>query len=172
MDRRESHWQCTYCAFENENDKMVCGKCSKPPQQLGDADTQAREDARRQQRRKELHGRELNGRGSGTEMVPRMTQGVFEHSRYEAQVRAEVSALKMHTGSSTYHLKEDGNIGVFESFLIVHRGAEHSLMDAARRKELTPSIVADFYNTIGHRTEAATRRERVSNGRILQRVPA
>mmetsp|Transcript_91116 Transcript_91116/g.273627 ORF Transcript_91116/g.273627 Transcript_91116/m.273627 type:complete len:157 (+) Transcript_91116:242-712(+) len=46
MDRRDSHWQCTYCAFENENDKMVCGKCSKPPQQLGDADTQAREDAR------------------------------------------------------------------------------------------------------------------------------
>ena len=65
MDRRLSHWQCTFCRHENPLSEQadVCGKCNGARQQLGDSDAVAREEARRSARSREAHGRALNSRG-------------------------------------------------------------------------------------------------------------
>ena len=62
MDRRLSHWQCTFCRHENPLSEQadVCGKCNGARQQLGDSDAVAREEARRSARSREAYGRALN----------------------------------------------------------------------------------------------------------------
>ena len=78
MDRRLSHWQCTFCRHENPLSEQaeVCGKCNGARQQLGDSDAVAREGARRSARSREVYGRALNLRGVGCETVPRLTPGL------------------------------------------------------------------------------------------------
>ena len=125
MDRRLSHWQCTFCRHETALSEQVdvCGKCNGARRQVGDSDAVARESARRLARSKEAHGRALNARGVGCEAVPRVTLGIFEQARYEAMVAWEVNELERYAGAPSYLLKEEYNIGIIESFFIVHRGA-------------------------------------------------
>jgi len=125
MDRRLSHWQCTFCRHETALSEQVdvCGKCNGARRQLGDSDAVARESARRLARSKEAHGRALNARGVGCETVPRVTLGIFEQARYEAMVAWEVNELERYAGAPSYLRKEEYNIGIIESFFIVHRGA-------------------------------------------------
>ena len=83
MDRRLTHWQCTFCSNEMliSEEAEQCSSCNGVRQHLGDADAVEREKARRQSREKEAHGRKLNARGAGTECVSRAAQGVFEVAR-------------------------------------------------------------------------------------------
>ena len=69
MDRRLTHWQCTFCRHEMliSEEAEQCSSCNGVRQHLGDADAVEREKARRQSREKEAHGRKLNARGAGTE---------------------------------------------------------------------------------------------------------
>jgi hypothetical protein len=122
MERRLTHWQCTFCRHEMPlaEDAVLCGRCKGPRRQLGDADTAAREAARRQARQTEMHGRQLNGRGVGCETVARAAQGVFATARYDALVVWEVGELERFTGAPTYLKREDCVIGVVESFLICY----------------------------------------------------
>lgn len=91
MDRRLTHWQCAFCrsetALSDESDR--CRKCNGPREQLGDADAEEREKARRASRQGEAHGRKLNARGTGSERIPRASLGVFEAARHDALVRLE-----------------------------------------------------------------------------------
>ena len=146
MDRRLTHWQCAFCRHEMllSEGADKCSRCNGTRQHLGDADAEEREKARRQSREKEAHGRKLNARGTGTECVPRAAQGVFEVARHDALVRWETTMLEQYTGAPGYLIKEECNVGIIESFLIVHKGASVSLMDADRRKRLSPEVVADF----------------------------
>ena len=125
MDRRLSHWQCTFCRHENPLSEQaeVCGKCNGARQQLGDSDAVAREGARRSARSREAYGRALNLRGVGCETVPRLTPGIFEQARYDALVAWEVNELERYAGAALYLVKEECNIGIIESFFVVHRGA-------------------------------------------------
>ena len=125
MDRRLSHWQCTFCRHETALSEQVdvCGKCNGARRQLGDSDAVARESARRLARSKEAHGRALNARGVGCETVPRVTLGIFEQARYEAMVAWEVNELERYAGAPSYLRREECSIGIIESFFIVHRGA-------------------------------------------------
>ena len=93
MDRRLSHWRCTFCCHETALSEQVdvCGKCNGARRQLGDSDAVARESARRLARSTEAYGRALNARGVGCETVPRVTLGIFEQARYEAMVAWEVN---------------------------------------------------------------------------------
>ena len=114
MDRRLSHWQCTFCRHENPLSEQaeVCGKCNGARQQLGDSDAVAREEARRSARSREAHGRALNSRGVGCETVPRLTPGIFEQARYDALVAWEVNELERYAGAASYLVKEECNIGI------------------------------------------------------------
>ena len=125
MDRRLSHWRCTFCCHETALSEQVdvCGNCNGARRQLGDSDAVARESARRLARSTEAYGRALNARGVGCETVPRVTLGIFEQARYEAMVAWEVNELERYAGAPSYLLKEEYNIGIIESFFIVHRGA-------------------------------------------------
>ena len=78
MDRRLTHWQCSYCRRETPNDSRStkCGHCCEAKAQLRDADANGREAARRAQRAKKYQGRSLNALGVGTASVPRAAQGV------------------------------------------------------------------------------------------------
>ena len=107
MDRRLSHWQCTFCRHETALSEQVdvCGKCNGARRQLGGSDAVARESARRLARSKEAHGRALNARGVGCETVPRVTLGIFEQARYEAMVAWEVNELERYAGAPSYLLK-------------------------------------------------------------------
>ena len=153
MDRRLTHWQCAFCrsetALSEESDR--CRKCNGPREQLGDADAEEREKARRASRQGEAHGRKLNARGTGSERIPRAALGVFEAARHDALVRLETTQLEQATGAVGYLIKEECNVGIIESFLVVHRGAQFSLMDEEKRKQLTAAVIADFWNTIGRR---------------------
>ena len=83
MDRRLTHWQCAFCrsemALSEESDR--CRKCNGPREQLGDADAEEREKARRASRQGEAHGRKLNARGTGSERIPRAALGVYSRPR-------------------------------------------------------------------------------------------
>ena len=89
MDRRLSHWQCTFCRHETalSEQRDVCCKCNGARLQLGDSDAVARESARRAARETEAHGRLLNARGVGCENVPRATVGIFEQVRISVAFR-------------------------------------------------------------------------------------
>jgi hypothetical protein len=139
MDRRLTHWRCVFCRHETRNDAnaTTCSKCDGVRSELRDADARGREQARRAARAKDAHGRQLNARGVGTETVPRAAQGVFERTRGDALVRWETQQLEAYTGSPLYLQKEDCNIGVMESFYIVHTGARVSVMDEVKRAQMT-----------------------------------
>ena len=114
MDRRLTHWQCAFCrsetALSEESDR--CRKCNGPREQLGDADAEEREKARRASRQGEAHGRKLNARGTGSERIPRAALGVFEAARHDALVRLETTQLEQATGAVGYLIKEECNVGI------------------------------------------------------------
>ena len=118
MDRRLTHWQCSYCRRETPNDSRStkCGHCGEAKAQLRDANANGREAARRAQRAKEYQGRSLNALGVGTASVPRAAQGVFERTRADALVRWETEQLEQYTGAASYLRREDCVLGVIESF--------------------------------------------------------
>ena len=153
MDRRLTHWQCTFCRHETPMAAQAtsCGRCGGERLQLRDADANGREKARRAARCKEYVGRQLNGRGAGTDIVPRAAQGVFERSRVDALVMWETEALEQYTGAASYIRKEECMLGVMESFYIVQTGARMSVMDEEKRAQMTASDVARFFNAVGRR---------------------
>ena len=116
MDRRLTHWACVFCRHENANNETSCTNCTGVRVQLGGADATAREDARRACRQRELQGRLLNARGVGTQLVPRAAQGVFDRTRRHALIEWEVRELEKYTGTPLYLNKEEGMLGIIESF--------------------------------------------------------
>ena len=153
MDRRLTHWQCSYCRRETPNDSRStkCGHCGEAKAQLRDADANGREAARRAQRAKEYQGRSLNALGVGTASVPRAAQGVFERTRADALVRWETEQLEQYTGAASYLRREDCVLGVIESFFIVQTGARVSVIDECKRSCITETDVARLFNAVGRR---------------------
>ena len=153
MDRRLTHWQCSYCRRETPNDSRStkCGHCGEAKAQLRDADANGREAARRAQRAKEYQGRSLNALGVGTASVPRAAQGVFERTRADALVRWETEQLEQYTGAASYLRREDCVLGVIESFYIVQTGARVSVIDECKRSCITETDVARLFNAVGRR---------------------
>lgn len=153
MDRRLTHWQCSYCRHETPNDSRStkCGHCGEAKAQLRDADANGREAARRAQRAKEYQGRSLNALGVGTASVPRAAQGVFERTRADALVRWETEQLEQYTGAASYLRREDCVLGVIESFFIVQTGARVSVIDECKRSCITETDVARLFNAVGRR---------------------
>ena len=156
MDRRLSHWKCTYCRHEMlmSERAAVCEKCNGSRQELRDADAAGRETARAAARKGEARGRALNQRGAGGEQVPRVAQGVFEQVRHDALVEWEVNELEKYAGSANYLQKEEGMLGIMESFFVVQYRAQVSLLQGSKRAQITGAHVAKLFNTLGRRTAA------------------
>ena len=103
MERRLTHWMCSFCRSEmavGASDK--CSRCGGLREHLRDEDAAAREAARLAARAKEHRGRTLNARGKGSDVVPRVTQGVFESVRHDALVAWETREIELYTGASSY----------------------------------------------------------------------
>ena len=155
MERACTHWKCTFCKAEwaLSLELTVCGSCGGVRRQLGNADAEAREMARLQQRSNSAHGRRLNAQSTAGRMVPRMPQGVFDEARFVHLARLQTGLLERAAGKPQYVTHQDYLVGVMESYFIVHHLARVGLMDEAKRRLIGAAEVADFFNVIGHRSD-------------------
>ena len=148
----QTRWRCGYCTKYTERSKDVCGNCSAPRANPVGGDRGA-ELLRFESRKNSSKGRQHNQVATGdASAVKRRAAGVFDASRKAQATREETEELEKAIGGVHYLEDQESNMSVIDGFLIVHYKGQHSIVQGTGKAAgLTEEVVADFFNTIGHR---------------------